>query len=188
MYVVDFSTTWHCLSPLHPQQQLTTKVGDDISLPSSQPLNPSIPSRTMCAGDSRHACGAPCTYIYFYPQTLSAFPHDCLPTLQPGKRSRISARFMAPGHENPRARQRGAPRAGGRSRHPSDGVCTEPLHLEGSPETRGDPSSGAGPSQNGKCSGGGIGRKSRAGRSTVNYFRFGRTRVCITPVSLHRVE
>ena len=46
----------------------------------------------------------------------------------------------------------------------------------------------AGPSQNGTCSGGGIGRKSRAGRSAVNYFRFGRTRVCITPVSLHRVE
>ena len=39
--------------------------------------------------------------------------------------------------------------------------------------TRGDSSSGAGLSQNGTCSGGGIGRKIRAGRSTVNYFRFG---------------
>ena len=71
---------------------------------------------------------------------------------------------------------------------PSGDVCAEPLRLEGSPETRGVPSSGAGPSQNGTCSGGGIGRKIRAGRSAVNYFRFGRTRVCITPVSLHRVE
>ena len=82
----------------------------------------------------------------------------------------------------------GAPRAGGRSPRPSGDMCAEPLRLEGSPETRGVPSSGAGPSQNGTCSGGGIGRKIRAGRSTVNYFRFGRTRVCITPVSLHRVE
>ena len=48
-----------------------------------------------------------------------------------------------------------------------------------SPETRGIPSSRAGPSQNGGCSGGGIGRKILAGRSTVIYFRFGRTRVCI---------
>ena len=96
---------------------------------------------------------------------------------------------MAPGHKKtPRARQGGAPRARGRSPRPSGDVCAKPLRLEGSPETRGVRSSGAGPSQNGTCSGGGIGRKSRAGRSTVNYFRFGRTRVCITPVSLHRVE
>ena len=36
--------------------------------------------------------------------------------------------------------------------------------------------------------GGGIGRKIRAGRSAANYFQFGRTRVCITPVSLHRAK
>ena len=51
--------------------------------------------------------------MYFYPRTLSALPHDCLPTLEPGTRSRISARFMAPGHETPLAHQEGAPRAGG---------------------------------------------------------------------------
>ena len=84
---------------------------------------------------------------------------------------------MPPGDETPRARRGGAPRAGGRSPRPSGDVCAEPLPLEGSPETRGVPSSGAGPSQNGTCSGGGIGRKIRAGRSTVNDFRFGRTRV-----------
>ena len=76
----------------------------------------------------------------------------------------------------------GAPRSGGRSLRPSGDVCAEPL---GSQETRGVPSSGAGPSQNGTCSGGGIGRNIRAGRSTVNYFPRGRTRVCITPISLH---
>ena len=76
----------------------------------------------------------------------------------------------------------------GGSPRPSGDVCAEPLRLEGSPETRGVPSSGAGPSQNGNCSRGGIGRKSRAGGSTTHYFRFGRTRVSITPVSLHRVE
>ena len=79
----------------------------------------------------------------------------------------------------PRARRGGAPRAGGRSPRPSGDVCAESLWFEGSPETRGVPSSGAGPSQNGTCLGGGIGSKIRAGRSTVNYFRFGRTRVCI---------
>ena len=86
---------------------------------------------------------------------------------------------MASGHETPRARQGGAPRAEDRSPHPSGDVCAEPLRLDVSPETRGVPSSGAGPSQGGTCLGGGIGRKIRAGRSTVNYFRFGRTRVCI---------
>ena len=64
-------------------------------------------------------------------------------------RSRTSARFMAPGDETPRARQGGAHRAGGRSPRLSDDVCAEPLRLEGSPETRGVPCSGAGPSQNG---------------------------------------
>ena len=43
------------------------------------------------------------------------------------------------------------------------------------------------PSQNGTYSGGDIGRRIRAGRSDVNNFRFGGTRVCIKPVSLHRV-
>ena len=41
-------------------------------------------------------------YIYFYHRTLSTLPHDCLPTLEPGTRCRISAGFMAPGHETPR--------------------------------------------------------------------------------------
>ena len=70
---------------------------------------------------------------------------------------------MAPGHETPRARRGGAPWTGGRSPRPSGDVCAEPLRLEGSPETRGVPSSGAEPFQNGTCSGGGIGRKTCPG-------------------------
>ena len=119
------------------------------------------------------------TYIYFNQWTPSTLQNDELPTLEPGTRSRISTGFMPPGHETPRARRGGAPQAGGRSSRPSCDACAEPLLLEGSPETRAVPSSWAGPSQNGTFSGGGIVRKSRAERSTVNYFRFGWTRVCI---------
>ena len=94
------------------------------------------------------------TYICFYHRTLSALPYDGVPTLEPGTISRIPARFMAPGHEPPRARHGGDPRVGGRSPRPSGGVYAEPLLLEISPGTRDVPSSGAGPSQNGTCSGG----------------------------------
>ena len=87
-------------------------------------------------------------------------------------RSRISARFMAPGDETPRAHQGGTPRAGGRSPRPCGDVCAEPLRLEASLETRGVPSSGAGPSQNGTCLAGGIGSKIRAGRTTACFNLF----------------
>ena len=43
-------------------------------------------------------------YIYFNAQTLSALSHDCLPTLEPGTRSRISTRFMAPGCQDAKLR------------------------------------------------------------------------------------
>ena len=81
--------------------------------------------------------------VCFYHRTLRDLRNDELPTLEPGTRSWISARFMAPGQETPRARRGGAPRARGRSSRPSGDVCAEPLRLEGSPETRGVPSSGA---------------------------------------------
>ena len=68
-------------------------------------------------------------YIYFYHRTLSALPHDCLPTLQPGTRSRVCARFLARGDKTPRARQGGAPRAGDSSPRPYGDVCAEPLRL-----------------------------------------------------------
>ena len=105
-------------------------------------------------------------YTFIYPQTPSALLHDCLTKLEPGTRSRISARCMAPGRETPRARRGGAPRAGGRRPRLSGDVCVEGLRLEGSSETRGVPVLGAGPSENGTC----IGKKSRAGRRAVFFF------------------
>ena len=68
--------------------------------------------------------------INFHHRTLSALPHDCLPTLEPCTKSRISARFMARGDETPRAHQGGAPRAGDRSPRPSRDVCAELLRLD----------------------------------------------------------
>ena len=117
-------------------------------------------------------------YIYFYPRTLSALPDDCLPTLEPGTRYRISG-FMAPRHETPRDRRGDAPRAGGHSPRPSGDVCAKPLRLEHYLDARGVPSSGAGPSQNRACLGICIGSTILAGRRTVNIFPFGRTRVYI---------
>ena len=128
------------------------------------------------------------TYIFFYHWTLRGLPHDDLPTLEPCTRSRISARLLAPGYEILRACLGGDPRAGWRGPRPSGDVCAKPSRLEGYPEARGVPSSGAGPSHNGTFLAGGIGRKSRAGKSAVFSFRFSRTRVCIPPATLHRVE
>ena len=78
---------------------------------------------------------------------------------------------MAPGHATTRARRGGAPRARGRGPRPSGDVCAEHLRIEGSPEPRGVPSSEAGPSQNGTCSGGGISDRAVAGE--VLYVIFG---------------
>ena len=93
---------------------------------------------------------------------------------------------MAPGHDTPRARRAGCssgvgPQSASFWRRVRRALV--PRRFAGNPRRS---LFGAGPSQNGTCFGGGIGRKSRAGRSAVNYFRFGRTRVCIAPISLHR--
>ena len=48
------------------------------------------------------------------------------------------------------------------------------------------PLRGLGPPRTERVRGGGIGRKIRARTTTVIYIRFGRTRACITPISLHR--
>ena len=55
----------------------------------------------------------PYVYISFHHRTLTGLPHDESPTLEPGTSSRISARFMAPGHETPRARRGGCSSGGG---------------------------------------------------------------------------
>ena len=91
---------------------------------------------------------------------------------------------MAPGDETSRVHHGGVSQAGGRSPRPSRDVCAEPLRLGDSLETRGVPYWGAG------RLGDGVGNNIWAGRLVVAviYSRFGKTRVCITPISLHRVK
>ena len=139
------------------------------------PLNRSTPSPLpgACLPATAGTHAELLVYIYFYPRTLNALPHDRFPTMEPGTRSRISSRFMAPRHETPRARRGGTSQAGGRSQRPSGDMCAEPLRLEGSPKTRCVPSSEAGRSQKGTCSDSGIGRTSRAGIIAVNIFGSG---------------
>ena len=55
-------------------------------------------------------------------------------------------------------------------------------------ETRGVPSSGAGPSTNGTCLGGGIGSKTRAREKYCNLISVREDQSLYTPVSLHRVK
>ena len=74
------------------------------------------------------------------------------------------------GTRNSACSSRGCSSAGGRRPRLFGDVCAEGLRLEVSPETRGVPFSGTGPSENGMCSGGGIGKKSRAGRRTAISF------------------
>ena len=109
---------------------------------------------------------------------LSALPHDCLPTLEAGTISDLREIYGA-GRRNSAVLSGGYSSGGGPQSALFWRRVRRALAPQASLETRGVPSSGAGPSQNGTCLGGGIGSKIRAGRSTVNYFRFGRTRVCI---------
>ena len=129
-------------------------------------------------------------YIYFYHRTLSALPHDCLPTLEPGTRSRVSARYMARGDETPRAHQRGAPRGGDRSPRTSLHVCAEPLRLDVLWKPEALPVRWLGPPRTERVWGVASVARSRPGELllAVIFFRFGRTRVRIMPISLHRVK
>ena len=127
------------------------------------------------------------TYMYFYHRTLSALPHDCLPTLESGTRSRISARFMARGDETPRSYQGGTPRAGGRRPPPSRYVCAEPLRLEVLGKPQAFPFRGLGPPRAERVWGG----KNRAGRTTAccNLISVRQdASLYITPISQHRVK
>ena len=101
-----------------------------------------------------------------------------LTTVEPGARSRISAIFFA-GRRNSAGSSGGCSSSAGAYSAPFRPRVRRALAPRSSLEIRGVPSSGAGPSQNGTCLGGGIGSKIRAGRNAVNYFRFGSTRVCI---------
>ena len=130
------------------------------------------------------------TYFEVYtsmPGKLRALLHDCLPTLEPGTRSRISARCMAPGRETPRARRGGAPRPGVAGRvllaTCAPRVCASRF-LRKPEEFR---FRGLGPLRM-ECVRG-VALVRRAGPGDVQQFLlFGRNRVCIKPVSLHRVE
>ena len=123
-------------------------------------------------------------------RTLSARPHDCLPTLEPSTRSQISAIFTARGAETLRAHQGGAPRAGGRSPRPSRDVCAEPLRLEVLWKPKAFPLLGLGPPRTERVWGVASVARSGAGELlfAVIYFRFARTRVCIAPIILHQVK
>ena len=79
---------------------------------------------------------------------VSALRHDCLPTLEPGTKSRISARFMAQGGSS------GGCSSGGGGRLPFSRRVCGVLVPRSSLETRGVPSSGPGHSQNGIFFGG----------------------------------
>ena len=126
-------------------------------------------------------------YLYFHHRTLSALPHDCLSTLEPGTRSWISTRFMARGDETPRAdqgvllgREAGVRALLGRVRGA--------LSSRSSLETQGVSSSGAGPSQNGTCLGGGICSMMRAREKYRNSSSVREDQSRYTPGSLHRVK
>ena len=130
----------------------------------------------------------PGTYIYFYPRTLSPLPHDCLPTL--GARCEISDLREIYG-------------AGRRHSAGSSGRCSSGGGPESAPfsrrvhgalvprsylETRGVPSTGAGPSQNGTCLGGAMGSKIRAREKYRNSFSVREDQSLYTPLSLHRAK
>ena len=109
--------------------------------------------------------------MYFYHQTRSALPHDCLPTLELGTRSGNSARFMARGDETPRAHQGGAPRARGRRPCPSGDVCAEPLRLEVIWKPDAFPLRGLGPPRTERVWG--VASVARSGPGDVLYIIFG---------------
>ena len=128
-------------------------------------------------------------HIYNYisgrwaPSLTTTCPH-----WSPGTRSRISARFFWRRDTKLCVLVGGVLLGRGPGSAPFWRRVRHSLAPRRFSDTRGVPSSGAGVSLNGTCSGVGIGVKSRAGRNTLTYFRFGRTRVYTTLVSLYRVE
>ena len=111
-------------------------------------------------------------YRYFHNRTLSALPHDCLPT---GSLYEISdlREIYGSGRRNSAGSSGGCSSGGGPQSAPFWRRVRRALAPRSSLETRGVSSLGAGDSQNGTCLAGGIGSKIRAGRSTLNYFGSG---------------
>ena len=92
------------------------------------PLNPVTPCRRICAGNSGHACGAHCRYIYTG-RSAPTLATGC-PLWSPVRDLGPPRDFIARGDETPRAHQEGAPRAGGWRLRPSRDVWAEPLRLK----------------------------------------------------------
>ena len=122
-------------------------------------------------------------YRYIYRRALSVLPHDCLPALEPGTSSQISARFMARGDETPRAHQGGVPRVGGRSLRPSRDVRAESLRLEVLWKPEAFRLRGSGPPRTERVWEMASVARSGPGELLVQlagfFFRLGRTRVCV---------
>ena len=102
-----------------------------------------------CKHNRLYLCVEGSIYIYMLLSPDAERPTSRL-LAYAGARYKISdlREIYGAGRRNSAGSSGGAPRAGGRSPRPSDDVCAEPLRLEGSRETRGVLSSGAGPSQN----------------------------------------
>ena len=69
----------------------------DVSSPSSGPLNLFTPSRSMCAGDNRHTCGAPCIRVLFSPLkglTRSHTQHPCCENRKSGDGKKSATRGL----------------------------------------------------------------------------------------------
>ena len=104
--------------------------------------------------------------IYTSPNAESPPSRMLAPTAAPYEISDLREIYGA-GRRNFAGSSGGCSSGRGRSLRPSRDVCAELLRLEGFLETQGVPSLEARPSYYGRCLGGGIGSKARAGKTTA---------------------
>ena len=131
---------------------------------------------TVCSFSYSYHIGI---YTYYH-RTLSSIPHDCLPTLEPGTRSRISAIFMARGGETPRAHQGVLLRWGGAIR-----ALVATCKLSGNPRRS---IFGSWALHERNVSGGRHREQNPGGEKYNKLFSVGEDQTLYTPVSLHRLE
>ena len=72
----------------------TTNCNYDISQPFSQPLNPFTPSRSMYAGNGRHARGAPCISIQTYFASQQPVTSRRLPSVPTALHTEAAIRWL----------------------------------------------------------------------------------------------
>lgn len=105
--------------------KIRTKLQPDVAPSRARPVN-----RAVARAPLFLAMILIYVSIYFYHRTVSPLPHECLPSLEPGTKSRIS-RDLWRGETKLRGLIRGgAPRAEGGSPCPSGDMCFETLRLE----------------------------------------------------------